>query len=120
MKTSRYTQAQIIAILRQAEGGVPVAELCREHGMSSASLYKWRAKYGGMDASLISQMKAIEDENWRLKRMYADLSMQAIERESILLMLCAGISVIAPNWNHEKVTSSVLGATFGAAIQFFR
>ena len=48
MKTSRYTGAQIIAILRQAEGGVPVAELCREHGMSNASFYKWRAKYGGM------------------------------------------------------------------------
>ncbi len=77
MKTSRYTEAQIIAILRQAEGGVPVAELCREHGMSSASFYKWRSKYGGMDASLISQMKAMEDENRRLKRMYADLSMQA-------------------------------------------
>jgi putative transposase len=76
MKTSRYTEAQIIAILRQAEGGVPVAELCREHGMSSASFYKWRSKYGGMDASLISQMKAMEDENRRLKRMYADLSMQ--------------------------------------------
>ncbi len=56
---------------------VPVAELCREHGMSNASFYKWRAKYGGMDASLISQMKVIEDENRRLKRMYADLSMQA-------------------------------------------
>ena len=77
MKTSRYTEAQIIAILRQAEGGVPVAELCREHGMSDASFYKWRAKYGGMDASMVSQMKAIEDENRRLKRMYADLSMQA-------------------------------------------
>ena len=76
MKTSRYTEAQIIAILRQAEGGVPVAELCREHGMSDASFYKWRAKYGGMDASMVSQMKAIEDENRRLKRMYADLSMQ--------------------------------------------
>ena len=49
MKTSRYTEAQIIVILRQAEGGVPVAELCREHGMSNASVYKWRAKYGGMD-----------------------------------------------------------------------
>ena len=72
MKTSRYTEGQIIAILRQAEGGVPVAELCREHGMSNASFYKWRAKYGGMDASLISQMKAMEDENRRLKRMYAD------------------------------------------------
>ena len=77
MKTSRYTEAQIIAILRQAEGGVPVAELCREHGMSSASLYKWLSKYGGMDAALISQMKVMEDENRHLKRMYADLSMQA-------------------------------------------
>lgn len=70
MKTSRYTDAQIIAILRQAEGGVPVAELCREHGMSNASFYKWRAKYGGMDASLISQMKAMEDENRRLKCVF--------------------------------------------------
>ena len=76
MKTSRYTEAQSIAILRQAEGGVPVAELCRAHGMSDASFYKWRAKYGGMDASMFSQMKAMEDENRRLKRMYADLSMQ--------------------------------------------
>ena len=86
MKTSRYTEAQIIAILRQAEGGVPVAELCREHCMSNASFYKWRSKYGGMDASLISQMKAMDRaigtplvretmarENRRLKRMYADL-----------------------------------------------
>lgn len=77
MKTSRYTEAQIFGIQREAEGGMLVAELCRVHGMSSASFYKWRAKYGGMDASLISQMKAMEDENRRLKRMYADLSMQA-------------------------------------------
>jgi putative transposase len=76
MKTSRYTEAQIIAILRQAESGVPVAELCREHGMSDASFYKSRAKHSGTDASMVSQMKAIEDENRRLKRMYADLSMQ--------------------------------------------
>ena len=76
MKTSRYTEPQILAILRQAEGGVPVAELCREHGMSDASFYKWRAKYGGMDASMVSQMKAIEDENRRLKKMFAELSMQ--------------------------------------------
>lgn len=77
MKTSGYTEAQILAILGQAKGGMPVAELCRVHGMSSASFYKWRAKYGGMDASLICQMKAMEEENRRLKRMYADLSMQA-------------------------------------------
>jgi putative transposase len=76
MKTSRYTEAQIIAILRQAENGVPVSDLCREHGMSTATFYKWRSKYGGMDASMVSQMKAMEEENRRLKRMYADLSMQ--------------------------------------------
>ena len=77
MKMTRYSEPQILAILRQAEGGVPVAELCREHGMSNASFYKWRAKYGGMDGSMVSQMKVMEEENRRLKRMYADLSMQA-------------------------------------------
>ena len=76
MKQSRYSEPQILAILRQAEGGVPVAELCREHGMSDASFYKWRAKYGGMDASMVSSMKAMEDENRRLKKMFAELSMQ--------------------------------------------
>jgi len=77
MKTSRFSEPQILAILRKAEGGVPVPELCREHGMSTASFYKWRSKYGGMDASMISQMKALEDENRRLKKMYAEMSMQA-------------------------------------------
>jgi putative transposase len=76
MKQSKYSEPQILAILRQAEGGVPVAQLCREHGMSNASFYKWRAKYGGMDASMISQMKTVEDENRRLKKMFAELSMQ--------------------------------------------
>jgi putative transposase len=76
MKLSRYIDAQILSILRQAEGGVPVAELCREHGMSDASFYKWRAKYGGMDASMVSSMKAMEDENRRLKKMFAEPSMQ--------------------------------------------
>ena len=77
MKMTRYSEPQILAILRQSEGGVPVSELCREHGMSNASFYKWRSKYGGMDASMISQMKALEDENRRLKKMYAEMSMQA-------------------------------------------
>ncbi len=76
MKMTRYSEPQILAILRQAAGGVPVAELCREHGMSNASFYKWRAKYDGMDASMVSQMKAMEEENRRLKQMYVDLSMQ--------------------------------------------
>ena len=76
MKKSRFSDGQIMAILKQAESGVPIAELCREHGMSGASFYKWRAKYGGMDASLMTEMKAVSAENQRLKRMFAELSMQ--------------------------------------------
>ena len=60
----------------EVDHGGPVAELCREHGMSDASFYKWRAKFGGMDASMIAQSKAIEEENRRLKKMFAELSMQ--------------------------------------------
>lgn len=69
MKRSRFSDAQIMAILKPAEGGVPVSELCREHGMSSTSFYKWRAKLGGMDASMISELKDMAEENRRLKRM---------------------------------------------------
>lgn len=76
MKQKRFTEPQIMQILKQAEGSVPVAELCREHGMSSASFYKWRSKYGDMDASMISQMKAMAQENQRLKKMYAEMSLQ--------------------------------------------
>ncbi|BAK83613.1 transposase [Komagataeibacter medellinensis NBRC 3288] len=76
MKRDRFTDARIMGVIRQAEGGISVPDLCREHGISNATFYRWRAKYGGMDASMISQMKALEEENRRLKRMYADLSMQ--------------------------------------------
>ena len=76
MKTGQYSDAQIMGILKQAESGVPISELCREHGMSNASFYKWRAKYGGMDVSMMSQLKVMEAENRRLKRMYAEMSMQ--------------------------------------------
>ena len=76
MKTSRYSDRLILSILRQAKDGFSVASLCCEQGMSNASSYKWRAKFGGMDASMISQMKSIEDENRRLKKMFAELSMQ--------------------------------------------
>jgi len=77
MKKSRFSEPQIMSILRQAEGGMSVPELCRVHGMSTALFYRWRAKYGGMDSSMIAQMKALEDENRRLKKMYAEMSMQA-------------------------------------------
>ncbi len=76
MKKKRFSDAQILSILKQAENGVPVAELCREHGMSSAAFYQWRAKFGGMDASMLSEMRDMQAGMKRLKRMYADLSMQ--------------------------------------------
>jgi len=77
MKKSRYSDNQILNILKQAGSGVPVPELCREHGMSSATFYKWRAKYGGMDASLMRRLKELEAENKRLKKMYAEERLKA-------------------------------------------
>lgn len=77
MRTSRFSDSQIINILKQAEGGSPVPELCREHGISSATFYKWRAKFGGMDASLMARMKELEEENRRLKKMYAEERLKA-------------------------------------------
>ena len=72
MKKSRYTDHQILGILKQNESGIRVDDLCREHGMSSATFYQWRSKYGGMDASLMKRMKELEAENARLKKMYAE------------------------------------------------
>jgi len=84
MKISRYSDSQIMAILKQNEAGTAVPDLCREHGMSSASFYKWRAKFGGMDASLMKRMKELEDENRRLKKMYLEEKLIAeIAREII-------------------------------------
>jgi len=76
MKKSKFTEAQIFTILKQGEAGVPVAKLCREHGMSSATYYAWRSKYGGMDASQMADLRETKAELQRLKRMYADLAMQ--------------------------------------------
>ncbi len=77
MKNSRYSDSQILSILKQAKNGCKVPDLCREYGMSSAAFYKWRAKYGGMDASLMARMKELEKENQQLKKMYAESQMQA-------------------------------------------
>lgn len=72
MKQSRFTDSQIIAILKQGDNGVPVTELCHERSMSSAKFHKWRAKFGSMDASLITRMEKLDRENARLKEMYAE------------------------------------------------
>jgi len=77
MKKSRFSDNQIIGILKQAESGIPVPQLCREHGMSSATFYKWRARYGGMDVSMLKRVKELEDENRRLKKMYAEERLKA-------------------------------------------
>ena len=77
MKKSRFTDSQIIAVLKQAEAGTPVPELCRAHGISSATFYKWRSKFGGMEVSMVARMKELEDENRRLKKMYADAQLSA-------------------------------------------
>ena len=84
MRKSRYTDAQILSILKQAEAGTPVPELCREHGMSSATFYKWRSKFGGMDASLMKRLKELEDENRRLKKMYAEGRLIAEVRKEVI------------------------------------
>ena len=75
MKKSRYTEEQIIAILKQHEAGVKTADLCREHGISDATFYNWKAKYGGLEVSEAQRLRQMEDENRRLKALVADLSL---------------------------------------------
>ena len=76
MKRKRYTEQQIINILKEAESGVAVTELSRRHGFSQSAFYKWKAKYGGMEVSQLRQLKELEEENRILKQMYADLSLE--------------------------------------------
>jgi len=75
MKKSRFTESQIVAVLKQHEAGVGVTDLCREHGITNATFYNWKAKYGGMDASQLKRIRELEEENSKLKRMYAELSL---------------------------------------------
>ena len=84
MRKSRFNDSQILAILKQNEQGVSVPDLCREHGMSSAQFYKWRAKFGGMDASMMKRLKELEEENRRLKKMYAEERLKAEIRQEAL------------------------------------
>ena len=76
MKKSRFTDSQIMAILKQHETGVSVADLAREHGCSTAMIYQWRSKYGGMEASDVKRLKELQSENEKLKRMYAEMALE--------------------------------------------
>ena len=76
MKKSKFTETQIVNILKEAEAGISVDELSRKHGFSKSTFYKWKAKYSGMDTSALKRLKELETENQRLKQMYADLSLE--------------------------------------------
>jgi putative transposase len=77
MKKSKFSESKIFQVLKEAESGVPVPELCRKYGFSNASFYNWRSKYGGMQVSDMRRLKELEDENRRLKKMYAEPQMDA-------------------------------------------
>lgn len=76
MKSSRFTETQIIGILKETDAGIPIKEICRKHGISDATYYNWKSKYGGMNASDLKRMKEMEREISQLKRMYADVAME--------------------------------------------
>lgn len=85
MKAGRFSESQIVAILKQQDSGQTVAQITREHGVSEATFYNWKAKYGGMQVSEVKRLKDLEDENRRLKKMYAELSLQhEITKEALL------------------------------------
>ena len=84
MKRSRFTEAQILAVLKEADAGRSVGEICRKHGISDQTYYNWKAKYGGATLSELKRLRELEAENARLKRMYADL---ALENEAIKVVL---------------------------------
>lgn len=85
--TKRKTESQIVAILREAEAGLSVQEICRQYGIGQSTFYKWREKYGGMEASDVKRLKELEEENRRLKQMYAELSLKSQMQADIIKKL---------------------------------
>ena len=84
MKKSRFTESQIVAVLKEGEAGMPVAELCRKHGVSNATYYQWKSKYAGVQVSELTRLRELEAENAKLKRMYADLALENAAIKDVL------------------------------------
>lgn len=84
MKRSRFTESQIVAVLKESETGIPVAELCRKHGVSNATYYQWKSKYSGVQVSELTRLRELESENAKLKRMYADLALENAAIKDVL------------------------------------
>ncbi len=84
MKRSRFTESQIVAVLKEGEAGMPVAELCRKHGISNATYYQWKSKYSGIEVSELQRLRELEAENTKLKRMYADLALENAAIKDVL------------------------------------
>lgn len=84
MRTSKFTETQIISILKQADAGVPVKDICRQAGISTATYYQWKSKYGGLEASELRRVKELEAENAKLKRMYAELALDNVAMKDLI------------------------------------
>jgi putative transposase len=84
MKQSKFSESQIVAILKEGEAGIPVGEILRKHGISSATYYKWKSKYSGIETSDLKRMRELESENAKLKRMYAELALENVAIKDVL------------------------------------
>lgn len=84
MRTSKFTETQIVSILKQADAGVPVKDVCRQAGISTATYYQWKSKYGGLEASELRRVKELEAENAKLKRMYAELALDNVAMKDLI------------------------------------
>lgn len=84
MKKSKFSESQIVAVLKQGDAGVPIKDLCRQTGISSATYYEWKSKYGGMEASDLKRVKELESENSRLQRMYADIALESAAMKDLI------------------------------------
>jgi putative transposase len=107
MRTSKFTESQIVAALKQADAGVPVKDICRQAGISTATYYQWKSKYGGLEASELHRVKELEAENSKLKRMYAELALDNAAMKDLIASLGGMTPVEYRNQNAGSSTFEV-------------